>query len=88
MSDKESGEDGESSSSEPPLEYHVPPEFRQDDDNEDLHIGETMEWSMDHSKILYLISIFARPADGWEGQESDSIFNMYVCVMPNTYKLQ
>ncbi len=69
MSDKESGGDGESSSSEPPLEYHVPPEFRQDDDNEDLHIGESMEWSMDHSKILYLISIFAKPADGWEGQE-------------------
>lgn len=61
--------DGDEESSAPPLEYFVPPQFREDDDNEDLHIGEKMEWSLDHSKILYLISIFAKPAVGVGGEE-------------------
>ena len=60
---------GEDEESTPPITYFVPPKFRKDDEREHLHIGETMEWSLDHSKILYLISIFAKPADGVGGQE-------------------
>ena len=50
-----------------PDHLFVPPKFRKDDE-EHLHIGETMggHWT---TQNLYLISIFAKPADGVGGQE-------------------
>jgi hypothetical protein len=58
-------DDGDSESSEPPLVFQVAEEFR----SKKIGVGETIELSEDHVKILFLISLFARPAIDWDDEE-------------------
>jgi WD repeat-containing protein 35 len=69
-------DDGDSEDSVPPIVFQVAEKYR----NPKLEITDTIEWSPDHAKILYLISLFAKPPVE-EGDEEGWIRSLPLLVL-------